>query len=141
MQRLSDAIKQTLSLLSRSRLSSVMVYALLAVGYLSAIVPAKYTPVATLNDKLVHLCAFAGLFVLLRVTHRQLHLTTLVVGLLSYGLAVEIHQWFLPFRSFSLADLLADAIGIMIGMFVSHNLLKIEKSTANPSPTPTQPNQ
>ena len=36
------------------------------------------------------------------------------LSLLSYGLSIEIIQYFLPYRSFSLIDLSADAVGLVI---------------------------
>ena len=39
---------------------------------------------------------------------------------LAYGIIDEIHQFYVPFRSFSLMDLLKDAIGIWIFWWVIH---------------------
>jgi polysaccharide biosynthesis protein VpsQ len=39
---------------------------------------------------------------------------------LSYGLIDEIHQLYVPFRSFSIADLLKDTIGIAVFWWVVH---------------------
>ena len=39
---------------------------------------------------------------------------------LSYGIADEIHQLYVPFRSFSIGDLLKDIIGIVVFWWVVH---------------------
>lgn len=39
---------------------------------------------------------------------------------LAYGLVDEIHQLYVPFRSFSIADLLKDTIGIVVFWWVVH---------------------
>ncbi|OZG75063.1 hypothetical protein BTA51_01300 [Hahella sp. CCB-MM4] len=124
MQNLVDNFRQRLHLLGDTRWAAWLVYALLAAGYVSAIVPVEYTPVATINDKLVHITAFIGLYSLLRITHPRRSVLVLAGYMLAYGLAVEIHQWFLPYRSFSIADLLADALGIVIGFYLTQWLLK-----------------
>lgn len=35
-----------------------------------------------------------------------------------YGLSDEIHQYFVPFRTFSFYDIIADAIGVYFGIFL-----------------------
>jgi polysaccharide biosynthesis protein VpsQ len=39
---------------------------------------------------------------------------------LAYGIVDEIHQLYVPFRSFSIADLLKDTIGIVVFWWVVH---------------------
>lgn len=37
---------------------------------------------------------------------------------LSYGLIDEIHQMYVPFRSFSIADLIKDTVGVLVASFI-----------------------
>jgi polysaccharide biosynthesis protein VpsQ len=45
---------------------------------------------------------------------------TAAVIALAYGIVDEIHQLYVPFRSFSIGDLLKDAIGIVVFWWVVH---------------------
>ena len=38
----------------------------------------------------------------------------------SYGLIDEIHQMFVPFRSFSIGDLIKDTVGVLVVSFIIH---------------------
>jgi len=38
----------------------------------------------------------------------------------SYGLIDEIHQMYVPFRSFSIGDLIKDAVGVLVVSFIIH---------------------
>lgn len=65
------------------------------------------------NDKLNHFLAF---FVLALLVDRSFPTPTFnynkIFILVGYGLMIEIIQFFIPSRSFSLYDLLADTVGI-----------------------------
>lgn len=69
---------------------------------------------ASLNDKLQHLTAFAVLALLLDRSYfrQRAYWSAVALPLLGYGLAIECVQYFLPYRSFDLLDLVADAIGL-----------------------------
>jgi VanZ family protein len=83
---------------------------LLSVAYALAMWPpvrAWYSDV----DKLAHALVFAGVYATLAWGLRWAPLA--LAGLaLALGLAVEIHQWFLPGFTPSAQDWLADAVGI-----------------------------
>jgi len=69
-------------------------------------------------DKLNHLLAFAGpMFAGLAALprHRWAAICWLALGLLAWGAALELAQGWLPPRTASLADLLADAVGMLLG--------------------------
>jgi VanZ family protein len=51
--------------------------------------------------------------------------------LMAYGIGVEILQYFTPWRSFSVADMLADATGIILFWLVWQQILK--RTQAQPS--------
>ncbi|SFL86633.1 VanZ family protein [Marinobacter zhejiangensis] len=68
------------------------------------------------SDKLNHLVAFMELTLLARLSWPRSHPAVLLALVAAYGVAIELIQWPLPHREFSLADMLADSVGIMLGM-------------------------
>jgi VanZ family protein len=75
--------------------------------------PVSYPVVADVNDKLNHVLAFLVLAWLTDASFpdKQFPLV-LIFPLFAYGLAIEIIQYFLPFRMFSWYDVAADAAGL-----------------------------
>jgi VanZ family protein len=70
---------------------------------------------ASVNDKLAHLMTFFGLALLTDFAFPRWRFGwTKILPLLAYGLLIEIIQLFLPYRTFSLLDLTADAAGIVL---------------------------
>jgi hypothetical protein len=69
-------------------------------------------------DKLRHAGAFAVLW-WLGWRARMVAEPRLALGLLAFGVFIEIAQSFTPDRDPSLADVLADAVGIAIGWWVT----------------------
>jgi VanZ family protein len=65
-------------------------------------------------DKINHVAAFVALALLLRAAYRLSLLQTALL-LLGYGLLIEVVQAVIPFRMFSLLDLTADGVGIVVG--------------------------
>ena len=84
-------------------------------AFIGAVIDPGQSPVAAVNDKAQHVCAFAvlGLFSCFAFPPRdlwQFHLPFLA----GYGLLIESVQWWLPWREFSLLDLAADIAGIVL---------------------------
>jgi len=78
------------------------------------------------SDKVFHLILYFGLGGLtlwaLRMTklRGKTHIAYIAfVCAVLYGLSDEIHQLFVPGREFSIMDLLADAVGAALGIFVA----------------------
>ncbi|MBI5790194.1 MAG: VanZ family protein [Rhodocyclales bacterium] len=85
---------------------------LVVVSYL-AVTPVQHKVSHMFSDKLNHMAAFLALAALLDFSFpREEFTATKVGGLLGYGLLIEIVQYFLPFREFSLLDLLVDGLGL-----------------------------
>ena len=81
---------------------------------------------ASVNDKVLHAGAFVVMAFLLEAALPLLSFWWLkVVLLLSYGLLIEVVQWQLPYREFSLLDLLADSAGVLIYWVLSVPIWKI----------------
>jgi len=86
---------------------------LLAVSYL-AFGHVEETPIASINDKLGHSAAFLTLALLLDFAWpRRAWGAAKLLPLFAYGLLIEIVQYFLPYRTFSLWDLAADTLGLL----------------------------
>jgi VanZ family protein len=76
---------------------------------------AEYRGVEDINDKVSHILAFYVLCFLEDFSFPRDRFNIFkVISLLGYGLLIEIIQYFLPYRTFSLLDFGADVIGIAI---------------------------
>lgn len=92
------------------------VFAVALVGVLVlALKPGTATPeLFPEADKVRHLAAFIVLW-LIGARARVMPAWALALGLLGFGLGIELLQSFTPTRQASFADLLADAVGIGLG--------------------------
>ena len=80
-----------------------------------ALMPMTAVPVTTAWDKLDHVLAFFTLALLAEQAFPgRSFWRGLVLGLLAFGVGIEIAQWFTPDREASLLDVMADGIGIAI---------------------------
>ena len=68
------------------------------------------------GDKLGHLLAYGTLMFWFCVLYRPLRVRTLyAVGFIAMGIALEFVQGWLGYRSFEVADMVADAVGVALG--------------------------
>lgn len=94
------------------------IVAFLAISWL-AIQPSNIAAVDEFNDKSKHIFAFFVLGVgLLRYWRLSWPVTGLV--LLTFGIAIECVQYFIPGRTASVWDVFADLVGIGLAIFVQH---------------------
>jgi VanZ family protein len=90
----------------------VLAAAFTAVTHL-AFTPQEYPVVKEISDKANHIIAFYVLSLLVDFSFPENKLGfAKVIALLIYGLLIEVIQNFLPHRTSSLLDLVADGIGI-----------------------------
>ena len=86
------------------------------------------TPVTIITagswDKLYHMVSFAVLAGLAILAWRNFSTITIAITLICYAALTEILQHFIPGRSFSVLDWLADDLGIVIATLVTVYLLK-----------------
>lgn len=102
------ALQKTLVVLFRV----VLAITLIVISHL-AITARSYPVVEDLNDKVSHVLAFAALAFLSDFSFPNKKFAPAIVPwLLSYGLLIEVVQYFFPYRSSSVLDWIADAIGI-----------------------------
>lgn len=89
----------------------------LAIAYVCAIWPESSAPSLTPSDKVDHGITFITLSVLIRLAYPRRPLWLAAAALLAFGIFIEISQA-LPFiaRDASSADVIADAIAILIGL-------------------------
>ena len=65
------------------------------------------------------------LYILLTYAYKYLKIYTKIVILLVFAIQIEIVQYFIPNRTFSLHDIFADSIGIAIGIFTIFTFRKL----------------
>jgi VanZ family protein len=91
--------------------------ALIAITHL-ATTRIQYPVVENINDKLNHILAFYVLALLVDFSFPQdKFVVSKVLALLGFGLLIEVIQYFLPYRTFSLYDLAADGGGLTVYWF------------------------
>lgn len=90
--------------------------AVAAVGVLAAI-PGESLPLRLFNiwDKAQHASAFAVMSTLGILGYRTQWLRV-VFGLLIFGILIELMQSFIPWRSCEVLDVVADAVGVGMGI-------------------------
>ena len=69
-------------------------------------------------DKLKHSSAFFVLFILFELAYSEVRGQEKLLYLLLFGVLIEIIQYFLPFREFSLLDVFADLVGLVLARFL-----------------------
>lgn len=73
---------------------------------------------STFNDKFNHLIAFGVLSFLSHIAFQSQHWLKWATVLFGYGLLIELVQYFLPYREFSLLDLATDLLGIVLYLII-----------------------
>jgi VanZ family protein len=76
------------------------------------LMPAEQLPKVDIWDKYEHSATFASLMVLAWLGYRR-PLQRLAILLIAYGIVIECIQFFIPSRSFSVLDMVADATGVL----------------------------
>ena len=84
------------------------------------------------QDKLFHLVVFGILGFLVMGTlpasqsgYRQRQLWGVTLAVMLYGIADEFHQYFVPGRSVDGYDVLADALGGLLGAWIMYQLSRM----------------
>lgn len=104
----------------RRRWRALLALLFVAITWL-ALVPNPPAAVTTGWDKTNHLLAFGSLAFtsVWALWPRPRQWPLLVVALLIYGCGIEVAQGFLPPRSADAADVLADGLGIALGLLLA----------------------
>ena len=94
----------------------ILFWSALIISYISAVVPQDIAPtIGSLSDKSIHFIAFAVLTLLLRFAYSISWVQTFLL-LFIYAVFIEFSQLFTLNRSAELLDVVADVIGIGIGL-------------------------
>ena len=81
-----------------------------------------------LNDKMEHFIAFFLLsFLLNRASSTMRHRLRNIAALLSFGIMIELIQYFIPNRTASILDILADLSGIVVFQLLFSMFLYMKK--------------
>ena len=79
------------------------------------VAPQNELPPVRLWDKAAHALAFAALMLLCAMAYRRrLSLARIAILLFIFGVGIEIVQYLLPYREFSVLDMLANSVGILL---------------------------
>lgn len=110
-------VRQFINTLLQSELLWRMAFTLSLVAIVYLAVTSEPFPVPSApSDKINHLIAFTELTILARLAWPARGLLLQITGLLGLGLLLELTQAWLPHRHFSLWDLAADGVGILVGL-------------------------
>lgn len=102
-----------------------LVVVVLVISYL-AVTPLAYPDAVAGPDKLLHAIAFLVVMLLVDFSWPDASVVTVkIASVFAYGVLIEIVQHFLPYRDFSIADMLADAMGIGLYFFMVPLLRKL----------------
>lgn len=96
-------------------LSRVSLYAAILFTFYKATVPCIVEPQLPFRDKILHAFAFFVLYFLADLAYPSgRHLVRKVLWLFGYGVFIEMVQFFLPWRSTEMMDIVADSAGIVL---------------------------
>lgn len=104
--------------LDRAKIYKILFWMALIGSYLLAILPQEEVPKITpLSDKGNHFIAFATLTLLLFYAYRVGYIKNALL-MFAYGVWIELSQLFTANRQGELTDVVADTIGILIGLII-----------------------
>ena len=81
-----------------------------------------------LQDKLLHMATFSFITFFAYASKFDVNRFVILLGLIFYGLLIEIIQNYLSYRNFELLDLLYDIFGVLLGYLSWKYLKKIYPS-------------
>lgn len=106
----------------------VMVITLMLLGVWVATKKLDFPSGVSVNDKLIHILVFFGFaFLMDLASARKPFWLWKGLPLLVYGVGIEVLQYFTPFRSFSVMDMVADCGGILVYFLLKLFILSIVK--------------
>ena len=112
----------------------MVVITLMLLGIWVATKKLELPPDVNINDKFIHVVVFFGFAVLVDLSSsRKPFWFWKGLPLLAYGIGVEVMQYFTPFRSFSILDMVADFAGILLYVLLKMIVIYIVKHNSNNS--------
>ena len=124
----------------RNRLTGFLLFSWCSVVFALSSFPGSSYPKVDffLADKLVHVCLYSTggfLAALYFYSRRKYTFTPLGFGML-YAVSDEFHQLFVPQRSFSVGDIIADTVGVLIGLSIFRLCIQYKNYPVNLEPAP-----
>ena len=95
-------------------LNIIVFYSALIAGCLMAFSPNNMGLQPQMNDKLLHAFGFFVIAILSHLAHPDQRNILLIIGLALFGMAIELIQAYLPYRTFSFWDWCADVLGLLL---------------------------
>ena len=105
---------------------------IIAIEYL-ATTTQEIKPLEHSWDKANHFIAFLTLYILLSLAYKKLSVKVKILLLLAFGIQIEIVQAFIPGRDFSGFDVIADSVGITMGLVSYMLFVKYKRSSIKAS--------
>jgi VanZ family protein len=99
--------------------------AIISIEFLATTTTVHIKIVESMWDKANHFSAFFILYILLNVSKLSFSILWKFLLLFGFGLQIEVVQYFIDGREFSLFDLVADSIGLTIAIVISAIYKKI----------------
>jgi VanZ family protein len=109
----------------------VFYVAIISITFIATTTTVHIEVVENMWDKANHFIAFFTLFILITYGHTKLTTFVKVGVLVGFGIFIEVVQHFIEGRFFSLLDVVADIIGIVLGfmfVYLFNNPLKYKDS-------------
>ena len=73
-------------------------------------------------DKLYHISAFAGFTFVFTVAFKEIKARYVLLLSSLLGVLIEVAQYYIPNRGFSIPDMIVDFFGVLIGFWVARNM-------------------
>lgn len=103
-----------------NQLRALPFFIVLAIIIFSGLRPEPIPQVFDDQDKLHHMCGFAAMMFTLRLAFPQWRAFWAIAISLTAGLLIEVGQSFIPNRTASGADMVANSVGVMVGWACWH---------------------
>ena len=118
-------------LLQYSKHYKILFWLALLGSYVLAVIPQEIAPeIGNLSDKTLHFIAFSVLTLLLNLAY-PLRWWKSVLFMLFYAFFIEFSQYFTPNRCAEWLDIVADGIGIVLGLLLYAAYKKLEEICEN----------
>ncbi len=89
----------------------------LIITYLS-LTPIEHKISESIWDKASHFTAYLLLVIFIKRVHTRFNYLTCVITCFSYSFAIECIQYFIPNRQFDVLDMLANLLGMVLGVIL-----------------------
>lgn len=84
----------------------------------------QFELIESIWDKFKHSFAFFTLYILFSLSYEKQTIFSKSLLLIIYGILIECIQYFIPNRYFSFLDVVADIVGIFIGIVIYNKMYR-----------------